>query len=358
MSRTLARCAAAMTVRIGDTRVGRGRPLRVIAEAGVNHDGSVERALGMVDAAADAGADYVKFQVFRAQSLVVAAASAAAYQRGAGYDDQHAMLRRLELDDRDFLRIADRCRRRGVRFLATPFDGADVPRLVALGAPAIKLASTDLNNAPLQRAAIATGLPLIVSTGAATAREIFAAVARLRAGGAGRRLVLLHCVSGYPTPIDAANVAAIRRLARRCRAPVGFSDHTTSVQIGGWAAAAGACVLEKHFTLDRSAPGPDHAMSLEPHELRDYIRFAREAHAALGAGRLGMQPLEADVRASARRSVVAARPLKRGETLDADALALKRPSGGIPPDEFDALLGRRLLCDVAADAALSWEMVR
>lgn len=349
----------ARTVRIGPRTVGDGQRVLVVAEAGVNHGGALDQALRLVDAAARAGVDAVKFQMFRAAELATAAAAPAAYQqaRGGGAS-QRDLLRRLELPDEAFARIAAHCRMRGVEFLATPFSPPDVDRLLPLGVPALKIASTDLNNLPLLRRAVGTGLPLIVSTGAATEPEIRAAVGRLYAWGAAGRLILLHCVSGYPTPLAAANLRAIADLRRVAGVPCGFSDHTRSSAIAGWAVAAGACLLEKHFTLDRTAPGPDHAMSLNPEELAAYVSAARGAETALGRGGLGMTALEADVRAAARRSVVAARSIPAGTVLTADMLTLKRPAGGIEPEHLETLLGRQAAADIAPDTVLTWDLIR
>jgi sialic acid synthase SpsE len=343
---------------IGPRAVGAGVRTYVVAEAGVNHDGALERALQLVDVAAAAGADAVKFQVFRAAELTTAAAATAEYQRQqTGAASQQQMLARLELSDADLARIAAHCRARNIEFVATPFGSADVDRLTALGVPALKIASTDLNNVPLLRRAAGTGLPLIVSTGAATAAEMQAAVGRLRTWGAGERLIILHCVSSYPTPLAAANLRAIGTLRDTFGLPVGFSDHTVETQTGAWAVAAGACVVEKHFTLDRSAVGPDHAMSLDPAGLAEYVRAVRAVEAALGDGALGLTDLEADVRAAAGRSVVAAVPLPAGTTLTAEMLTLKRPAGGIAPDELESLLGRKVAADVPPDTILTWDLL-
>jgi len=345
-------------VRIGGQTIGPGRPVYVVAEAGVNHDGDAERALRLVDIAAQAGADAVKFQVFQADRLASSCAETAGYQKQTGARSQRDMLQRLELGDDALARVRQRCQARGLELLATPFGVEDVDRLLALRVPAIKIASTDLNNLPLLERAVATDLPLIVSTGAARRTEILDAVERFRRWQATPRLILLHCVSCYPTPLEAANLRAIRSLHELSGVPCGFSDHTISTQTGAWAVAAGACVLEKHFTYDRTASGPDHAMSLQPDDLREYIANARQVERALGSGRLEMNPLEEEVRRVARRSVVAARPLSAGTVLSREMLALKRPSGGVPPDQLDALVGRRLRCPVEPDAALSWDMVQ
>lgn len=347
----------ARLVSIGDRLVGDRQPVLIIAEAGVNHDGSLEKALRLVDVAADAGADLVKFQMFRATELVTATAAAAAYQQAAGACSQLDMLKKLELSDGDFARIRLHCQRRAIQFLATPFGPRDVDRLVGLDVQAIKLASTDLNNPQLQRRAADTGLPLLVSTGASTAEEIAASVARLRDWGATARLILLHCISGYPAPLGAANLRAIGALRRTHNVPCGFSDHTGSTQIAGWAAAAGACVLEKHFTLDRSAAGPDHAMSLDPAQLAEYVAAARQVEVALGSGEIGLTAVEADVRAVARKSIVAATHIPANTVLTPHLLTIKRPAGGIEPDQLDHVIGRRAIGDIAADTVLTWDLI-
>lgn len=348
----------AVRVSIGRRTIGAGCRTYVIAEAGVNHDGLVERAVQLVDAAVAAGADAVKFQVFRANELTTQTAGMAVYQTTTGARSQREMLERLELSDAAFERISAHCRKCAIEFLATPFSIADLERLLFFGVRAVKIASTDVNNVPLLRAATDTGLPLICSTGAATAAEIRAAVKRLRTWGTGNRLVLLHCISSYPTPLEAANLRAIAALGREFGVPVGFSDHTIATQTGAWAVAAGACVLEKHFTLDRQASGPDHAMSLGPGELAEYVGHVRRAEAALGTGTLGMTAIEADVRAVARKSVVTARALRAGTVLTPDMLAIKRPAGGIEPDQLDALIGRKLTANIGRDKLLTWDVIQ
>ncbi len=357
MIRQLHHAGSGPSVLIGSRRVASDAPVLVIAEAGVNHNGRPDEAVRLVDAAADAGADAVKLQVFRAAELTTCDAPLATYQRESGQTGQRALLERLELSDATLRKVVERCRERHIAFLGTPFAVADVDRLVALGAPAIKIASTDLSNVPLLEAAARTELPLIVSTGASTAYEIVTAVQRITGWGASGRLILLHCVSCYPTPLGAANLRAIHALEKSFGVPCGFSDHTQSTAIGGWAVAAGACVLEKHFTLDRSAPGPDHGWSLAPQELRAYIAHAREAEAARGSGHLGMTAIEQDVRRVARRSVVAARGIPAGVELTRDMLALKRPAGGIEPGDLERLIGRRTRVALVADQALGWEQL-
>ncbi len=361
-------------VTIGRHNVGPGEPVFIVAEAGVNHNGDVASALRLVDLAADAGADAVKFQMFRAGELVTASAPTAEYQRQSCQESsQRAMLAQLELSQGDFVKIRERCDARSILFLATPFSESDVARLCELGVEAIKIASTDLTNAGLLEAATATRLPMILSTGASTVDEIRTSVDHLRGRGCeeavgprglkpaargGGRLIFLHCVSCYPTPVSALNLRAIRSLNDTCLAPCGLSDHSLSTKAGGWAVAAGACVLEKHFTLDRAGRGPDHAMSLDPGQLAEYIANAREAEQALGAGGLGMSEIEREVRAVARKSVVANRVITAGTRIAADMLTLKRPGTGIPPGDMRRLIDRETAVDIPEDTILSWDMVK
>ncbi len=351
--------AAIASVPIGRHRIGPGEPVFITAEAGVNHDGCVETALRLVDVAAEAGADAVKFQMFRADQLVTASAPTAAYQRvGTGAEAQRAMLARLELSLDGFAKVKARCEAVSVVFLATPFSPADLEHLIALGAPAVKIASTDLTNPPLLEAAARSTLPMILSTGASTAQEIRAAVDELRRWGAADRMMLMHCVSCYPTPLEALNLRAMAALQETYRVPCGLSDHTTSTRTGGWATAAGAQLVEKHVTLDRSASGPDHAMSLDPDQLATYVHEVREVERALGAGTLGMTESQSEVRRVAARSIVAAVDMAEGAKLTADALTLKRPGSGIAPHDLDRLIGRYAAVDIPCDTILTWDMVR
>ncbi|UCC29193.1 MAG: N-acetylneuraminate synthase family protein [Phycisphaerales bacterium] len=346
-------------VTIGRHQVGPGQRTFVVAEAGVNHNGCLDTALRMVDAAADAGADAVKFQMFRAADLVSASASTTQHQRrGCGETSQRAMLARLELSPEAFLQVKRQCDRRSIMFLATPFGQAQVGHLVELDVRAVKIASTDLTNTPLLETTAATGLPVIVSTGASTEPEIRTAVESLHRMGVTERLILLHCVSSYPTPVEAANLNAISWLRQTFGVPCGFSDHTRSTRIGGWAVAAGACALEKHFTLDPSAPGPDHAVSLGPAQLEEYIASVRLMEETLGTGRPGMTGREAEVRALATKSVVAAVDIPAGAQLAAEMLTVKRPGTGIPAGDLTRLKGRRVAVDIACDTTLSWDMIR
>ena len=350
--------ACPSTVAIGGARIGPKQRVYTIAEAGVNHNGNLDAALRLVDAALSAGADAVKFQAFRAVDLVTADAATAGYQRSAtGSTSQRDMLRRLELSHDGFAALQRRCRASGIEFLCTPFSVGDLRMLLDLGVRAIKIASTDLNNTLLLNEAAGAKVPLILSTGASEGDEVERTVRRLTDWGCGDRLVLLHCVSSYPTLWQDANLRRIGTLRDRFDVPVGFSDHTPSVETGALAVAAGAYVLEKHLTLDRSLPGPDQALSLEPDGLAAYIASVRHAEEALGDGELEMREVERDVRRIARKSVVAAVDIPPGHVIGPDCLTVKRPAGGIEPDDLERLIGRRATALIPADTRLTWEMV-
>lgn len=331
-------------VALRDRRLGPGEPVYVIAEAGVNHNGDAALAERLIDAAADAGADAIKFQTFDADALVATGAPKASYQleRTPEAESQLEMLRALELDADAYPQLVERCRERSLAFLSTPFDAASVELLVGLGVPALKIASPDLTNVLLLEQAAATGLPLLVSTGLATAEEVGEALAPLPAG----RVVLLHCVSAYPAPTDEANLRAIPALAERFGVPVGYSDHTLGADAPLAAVALGACVVEKHLTLDRTLPGPDHAASMEPEELAALVSSIRAVESALGDGVKRPMPSEEANRSVVRRSLAAARDLETGTTLAREMLTALRPGTGIAPTRLAEVVGRTLARDV------------
>lgn len=321
----------------------------VIAEAGVNHNGSVDRARDMIDCAVAAGADAVKFQTFNAGALISRHAPKAEYQqRATGTDElQLEMVRALELDEASHRFLAAHCRSRGIEFLATPFDPKSVALLQSLGVPLLKVPSGEITNPLLLRAVADTGLPLIVSTGMSTLDEVGSALAVLSArwGAAGEQLLrervtLLHCTTEYPAPVDQVNLRAMSTMATRFGLPVGYSDHTAGITVAIAAVALGASVIEKHFTMDRRLPGPDHAASLEPGELRDMIAQIRSTEQALGSATKAPTPAELKNLPVARRSLVAACPIRRGEAFTVDNLTTKRPGSGISAMQYDAWLGR------------------
>lgn len=352
------------------------RPL-LIAEAGVNHDGSLDDALALVDAAADAGADVVKFQTFDAATIATATAPQAAYQRErAAADSQLAMLRALELDHDAHQAIAERCRQRGIEFLSTAFDETALQRLVELGIRRVKVPSGELTNGPLLLAFARTGLPLIVSTGMASLADVEAALAVLaygrttpqgdpthailrdayaeaaRDGRLRDDVTLLHCTSSYPAPPTDVHLRAMDTLAGAFGVPVGYSDHTLGTTVAVAAAARGATVIEKHLTLDRRRPGPDHAASLEPAELAELAEALRTVEQALGSGVKYPTAGEVDTITAARRSIVAARPIRAGQLLTAKDLRTARPGTGRSPMDLWQLIGRHADRDYAADELL------
>lgn len=338
----------------------------VIAEAGVNHNGSIDLARRLVDVAADAGADAVKFQTFRAGSLVTRRAVKAAYQvtNTGAEGTQFEMLRRLELTEDDHQVLVDQCRDRGIRFMSTAFDIDSLAYLATLDMPAVKIPSGDITYGPMLLAAARLGRPLIVSTGMATLGDIENALdviafgltrggtptgwsdvdsARLsREGRAAlaRWVTLLHCVTQYPAAPANVNLRAMDTMASAFRLPVGYSDHTLGTAVSIAAVARGATVIEKHFTLDRSLDGPDHKASLEPGELADMVQAIRSVEAALGSPLKGPGEDEIRNRSLVRRSLVAARPVKSGQTLTDADLNAKRPADGLSPMEAWDLIGQ------------------
>ena len=335
--------------------MGPDEPPFLIAEAGVNHNGRPDLALQLVDAAADAGADAVKFQTFHADQLATAAAPQAAYQRErTAASSQRAMLRGLELSP-DGLRAAfARAEERRILAFSTPFDVEGVGMLRGLGVPCLKIGSGDVTNIFLLRAAAATGLPIILSSGMSTIEELDEAVETLQAAGK-RHLAILHCLSAYPAPSREVNLRTIPVLRERYHLAIGFSDHTIGTAVPVAAIAMGAVIIEKHLTLDRALPGPDHAASMEPAQFADLARQLREAHEALGTGEKRPQPSEADTRRVARRSLVVRETLPAGVILQAAHLDAKRPADGISPMRLDDVIGRRLVRDVPIDTALDAE---
>ncbi len=339
------------TVRIRDRVIEAAAPIFVIAEIGVNHDGDVDRAVELVDAAAAAGADAVKFQWFEADRLVGDASATADYQRRAGVADQKSMLRALELDADALARCVDAAHARDIAAIVTVFSTELVRSASTLDWDAWKTASPDLVHRPLLEGLAADGRPMLVSTGAAALDEI----RRTDSWLAASPVAFLHCVSAYPTPETEAALSGIAAIADATGRPTGYSDHTAETTTGGLAVAAGAVVLEKHLTWSRSAVGPDHAASIEPDGFAEYVRFVRRAHAALGPVGKRVGEIETDVRRVARQSIRAARDLEAGVILSDADLVVKRPGDGLEPWRLDEVIGRRLAREIRADAAIRVE---
>ncbi|GLR85468.1 N-acetylneuraminate synthase [Bradyrhizobium iriomotense] len=337
----------------------------IIAEAGVNHDGSLEKALALVDAAAEAGADVVKFQTFNAKSLAASAARKANYQQRTtdAAESQLAMLTRLELPQAAHQALIARAAVRGIEFLSTPFDHASLAFLVSLKLPRIKIGSGDLTNSPLLHAVARAGATLILSTGMATLGEIEEALSVLAHGYArhsdppsfaafraawrdpaaraalARHVSLLHCTTEYPCPTTDVNLAAMATMRTAFQLPVGYSDHTDGFEISLAAVALGATTIEKHLTLDRRAEGPDHAASIEPEEFKRMVVAIRNVETALGDGVKAPKDSEVGNVPVARKSLVAARSLEAGEIIGAEDIIAKRPGSGRPPIDYWSLIG-------------------
>lgn len=326
----------------------------IIAEAGVNHNGRLATALRLVDAAKRAGADAIKFQTFRAERIASARAALAPYQRRrlGRSGSQLEMIRKLELSVRDHERIMARCRRIGIVFMSTPFDEDSADLLQRLGVRRFKLPSGEITNKGLLRHVAAKGLPIILSTGMADLAEVSKAVGWIREISKAP-LTLLHCVTEYPAPLDQINLKAMATMRDAFGLPVGYSDHTLGIDVSVAAAALGACVIEKHLTLDRRAPGPDHAASLEPAEFKSLVEAVRNVEAALGDGIKRAAACELRNRVAARRSLVAASDLPAGHRLVRADIEVKRPGDGLPPEFAERAVGRRLRRAVKRDQVLS-----
>lgn len=345
------------SIKIADRTIGKGQPCYIIAEAGVNHNGSLELAHKLVDAAAASGADAVKFQTFQAEKLVTGEAKKAAYQVEAtgNSESQFEMLKKLELPLPAFKELIAHCREKKIQFLSTPFDKESADFLVSIGMPALKVPSGEVTNLPFLRFLALKKLPMIVSTGMATLGEIEGAVNTLRSSGEDN-FVLLHCVTNYPTPPEDVNLRVMAVLEAAFEVPVGYSDHTRGIEIPIAATALGACIIEKHFTLDRAMEGPDHRASLEPHELKSMVAGIRMVEAALGSGVKTPSSIEQETAALVRRSLVAARDIPAGAELTMDMVAIKRPGGGLPPAMLSSLLGRKTRHAITAGSLLTFDM--
>lgn len=328
----------------------------VIAEAGVNHNGDLDMAKQLVAEAAKAGADYVKFQTFSAKALLVRSAPKADYQQRltSTAESQHEMLARLELSSADHEILMQACLDHEVRFLSTAFDRESFDLLRSLGGvELIKIPSGDLTDLPLVRHVTQFGYPVLLSTGMATLGEIEATIEAIELAGTPReRITVLHCTTEYPTPMTEVNLQAMSHIGKALGVNVGYSDHTPGIEIPIAAVALGATVIEKHFTLDKNLPGPDHRASLEPAELNSMITSIRNVELAMGDGIKRPTESELKNRPVARKSIVAARAIAKGELFSADNLTAKRPAGGISPMLWDEVLGRAAGRDFNIDEAI------
>lgn len=328
-----------------------------IAEAGVNHNGSTELARQLIDVAIDAGANAIKFQTFRTELLVTQAAATAAYQKAntGGVESQFEMLKALELTSAQHIELWDYCKTQGIQFLSTPFDEGSADFLESLGMLAFKTPSGELTNLPYLRHIALKGKPMIVSTGMARLGEVEAAIEAIESAG-NNKITLLHCVSNYPAKPEEINLRAMNTLAS-FGYPVGYSDHSQGIGISLAAIALGAKVIEKHFTLSRDMPGPDHKASLEPAELKALIQEARAVELSLGSPRKRPNASELDTASVARKSLVTAIDIPAGTELTMSHIRAMRPGTGIPPAQVQAVVGRKARKAIPMNTLLDWNML-
>ncbi len=346
-----------LKVKIGERWIGDGFPCYVVAEAGANHNRDLAMGKELIDVAAEAGADAVKFQTYSAETLYSKKTPKFSYLEKHTSKDTWQLIKDIELPREWQAELQAWARTRGIVFFSSPFDYRAVDELDALGVPAYKIASFEIVDLPLIRHAATKGRPMILSTGLATYEDIHDAIETCRSAG-NRDVVLLQCASLYPAPPARVNLRAMETMRRAFGVPVGLSDHTLGIHVAGAAVAMGACLLEKHLTLSRTLPGPDHAFAIEPTELKAMVRQIRDIEAALGDGRkVGPAPEEEEMHQKARRSLIAARAIPKGTRIERDMIAIKRPGFGIRPKLIELVVGRVSKVDIEEDTVLTWEML-
>ena len=334
----------------------------IIAEAGVNHNGDLQKALALVDAAAIAGADYVKFQTFKADKIVNPSAQKADYQKKnmlGDEDTQFGMLKKLEMGEDWYPILIQRCQEKGIHFLSTGFDVDSIDFLNDLEIPFYKIPSGEITHKPYLQHIARKGKDIILSTGMANLQEVKDAVEVIEAEGITRdRITVLHCNTEYPTPMQDVNLLAMHHIARELQVKVGYSDHTLGIEVPIAAVALGAAVIEKHFTIDRTLPGPDHAASLEPDELKAMVSGIRNIELAISGSGI-KEPSESEKKniAIARKSLHTKHDLRKGDVVTAENLIALRPASGISPMEIDAVVGKTLVQDLKAGSTLEWKQL-
>lgn len=332
----------------------------IIAEAGVNHNGEPEKALQLVDIAAESGADAVKFQTFSADRLVIKGAPTAQYQKEkTGETDQYNLLKKLELPLYFYPKLIEYCQKKGIEFLSTPFDEEAAEILIKLGMKKIKVPSGELTNLPFLKFLASKKLPMIVSTGMSNLEEVQQAVEIITQEmdtigfRDSNRLSLLHCTSNYPTPLNSVNLRSMEILKKQFKVPCGYSDHTEGIQVSILAAAAGAKIIEKHFTLDRNLSGPDHKASIEPQELKEMVKQIRLTEQILGEYKKEPTTSELSVRTVVRKSIATARAIKAGEKITEKDLIFIRPGTGISPAKLKKIVGKYASKDLSQNYILN-----
>jgi N,N'-diacetyllegionaminate synthase len=324
----------------------------------VNHGGSIDCAKKLIDIALWAGADAVKFQIFNAEEIVTIEAEKAEYQKSTTCQEesQFDMIKKLELNKEEFCCLANYAREKGIIFLSTPFSANSADVLEEIGVPAYKIASGEITNFPLLEYIAKKGKPIILSTGMSNPEEIAEALQIIKNAGEDR-VILLHCVTSYPTKIEDINLKAIETLRKEFNLPTGLSDHTLGITASIAAAAIGACMIEKHFTLDRNLPGPDHKASLEPIELKTLVESIRDVEKAIGNGTKMPTAEEEKIKLVARRSLVAGIDIPEGSIITEDMIVIKRPGTGIPPKFIKEIAGKRAKNCISKDSLIRWDMI-
>jgi len=367
-----------MKIKIGDRFIGNGEPCFIIAEAGVNHNGNVELAKKLVEVARDAGADAVKFQTWITEEVLTKDVEKARYQKeltGNG-ESQFDMVKKLELSFDDYKGIAEFCKREGIIFLSTPNDKHSVDFLNKLGVPAFKIGSDDLTNIPFLQYVAKKGKPIIISTGMATLDEVREAYESIK--NINEKIIFLHCTSNYPAVLETVNLRAIDTLRREFGTPVGYSDHTMGIDVPIVAVALGACIVEKHFTINRNLLGPDHKASIEPNELKEMVRAIKNTEkrllegdspkdilskfkyvdVMLGTGIKAPADSEKDVIPFVRKCLVAKANIRKGTVLTDNIIAIKRAGvGGLEPKHLSKIIGKKTKMDINKDEMITWDKV-
>jgi N-acetylneuraminate synthase len=346
-------------IEISDKTFGTGAPCFIIAEAGVNHNGDLQLAKRLIDAARNAGANAVKFQTWITDKLVAPDARMAEYQQKnvGGEQTQYEMLKQLELSFESFRELKDYAGQQNILFFSTPDEEESADFLDTLGVEIFKVGSGEVTNLPFLRHIALKGKPIILSTGMSTLGEVETAVRKIEETG-NQQLVLLHCVSNYPADPADCNLQAMQTLRQAFGYPVGFSDHTLGIEVPIAAVALGACVIEKHLTLDKTMPGPDHRGSLDASEFSAMVKAIRTIESALGNGRKLPRLSELDTKKVVQKAIVVTRALQAGDRVEESDLALRRTSGGLSSEYLAMLIGKQLICNIEENAVITLDMVQ
>ena len=344
--------------KVGNKVIGDGNPAFIIAEAGVNHNGDINVAKELIDEAVLAGVDAIKFQTFITEKLVTGYAQMADYQKQniGSADSQFNMLKKLELSYENFVELKQYCVQKGIMFLSTPFDFESADFLESIGMDAFKISSGDLTNIPFLQHIAKFSKPIILSSGMATLSDIEDAINAINLSG-NKQVAVLHCTSNYPAKSENVNLNAMNTIKNAFKVVSGYSDHTVGITIAIAAAAIGANIIEKHFTIDKTMEGPDHKASLNPLELSEMVRVIRDVEMALGTGIKRYNSSEVDTMKAARKSIVAARDIKKGENIDVIDLDYKRPGTGLSPKSYIDIIGKKSNSDIKMDQQITLNMV-